>query len=68
VETAHSCVERILFFAATNNAQEMLYTKRIMESLGLYVLLPMILEVNNNGVVDLVNNYSSGGLTCHIET
>jgi hypothetical protein len=68
VETAHSCVERLLLFAATNNAQEMLYTKRIVESLGLYVRLPMILEVNNKGAVDLVNNYSVGGLTCHIET
>jgi hypothetical protein len=29
-------------FAATNNAQDMLYTKRIIESLGLQVLFPMI--------------------------
>jgi hypothetical protein len=30
-------------FGATNNAQDMLYTKRIIESLGLQVQLPMIL-------------------------
>jgi hypothetical protein len=47
-------------FAATNNVQDMLYTKRIIESLGLHVQLPMILEVDNNGVVGLVNNYSVG--------
>jgi hypothetical protein len=45
-------------FAATNNAQDMLYTKRIIESLGLNVQLPMIFEVGNKGAVDLVNNYS----------
>jgi hypothetical protein len=55
-------------FAATNNAQDMLYTKRIKESLELQVQLPMILEVDNKGAVDLVNNYSVGGRTCHEET
>jgi hypothetical protein len=55
-------------FAATNNAQDMLYTNRIIESLGLNVQLPMILEVDNKGAVDLVNNYSVGGRTCHVET
>jgi hypothetical protein len=55
-------------FAATNNAQDMLYTKRIIESLGLHVQLPMILEVDNKGAVDLVNNYSVGGRNRHVET
>jgi hypothetical protein len=55
-------------FAATNNAQDMLYTKRIIESFGLSVQLPMILEVDNKGAVDLVNNYSVGGRTRHVET
>jgi hypothetical protein len=55
-------------FAATNNAQDMLYTKRIIESLGLQVQLPMILEVENKCAVDLVTNYSVGGRTHHVET
>jgi hypothetical protein len=55
-------------FAATNNAQDMLYTKRIIKSLGLNVQLPMILEVDNKGAVDLVNNYSVGWRTRHMET
>jgi hypothetical protein len=46
----------------------MLYTKRIIKSLGLNVQLPMILEVDNKGAVDLVNNYSVGGRTRHVET
>jgi hypothetical protein len=32
------------------------------------VQLPMILEVDNKGAVDLVNNYSVGGRTRHVET
>jgi hypothetical protein len=31
------------------------------------VQLPMILEVENKGAVDLVNNYSVGGRTRHVE-
>jgi hypothetical protein len=54
-------------FASTNNAQDMLYTKRIIESLGLHVQFPMILEVDNKGAVDLVNNYNVGGRTRHVE-
>jgi hypothetical protein len=32
------------------------------------VQLPTILEVDNKGTVDLVNNYSVGGRTRHVET
>jgi hypothetical protein len=55
-------------FAATSNAQDMMYVKRFMESIRLGVHLPMILEVDNKGAVDLVNNLSVGGRTRHIET
>jgi hypothetical protein len=56
------------FFAAMNNTQDMMYTKIIVESLGLHVQLPMILDVDNKGAVDLVHNYSVGGRTRHVET
>jgi hypothetical protein len=46
----------------------MLYTERIIDSLGLQVQLPMILEVDNKGAVDLENNYSVEGRTRHVET
>jgi hypothetical protein len=55
-------------FAATSNAQDMMYVKRLFESIRLRVHLPMILEVDNKGAVDLVNNFSVGGRTRHIET
>jgi hypothetical protein len=45
----------------------MLYMKNILESLGLKVKLPMILEMDNQGAVYLANNWSSGGRTRHID-
>ena len=54
--------------AAVSCAQDMLYVKKIMESLELKVKLPMILEVDNKGTVDLINNWSVGGRTRHVET
>jgi hypothetical protein len=46
----------------------MLYTMRIVESMGLKVKKPMILEIDNKGAVDLTNNWSVGGRTRHIDT
>jgi hypothetical protein len=46
----------------------MMYVKRILESIRLKVELPMILEMDNKGAVDLVNNFSCGGRTRNIET
>jgi hypothetical protein len=54
--------------AGVHCAQEMLYTKRVLESMGLKVELPMVLEMDNKGAVDLANNWSVGGRTRHIET
>jgi ribosome biogenesis protein Nip4 len=36
--------------------------------MGLKVKVPMILKVDNKGVVDLVNNWSIGGRTRHVTT
>jgi len=52
----------------TTMAQDMMYMKRLLESINLRVELPMILEVDNKGAVDLINNYSVGGRTRHMET
>ena len=54
-------------YAATLCVQEMLHVMRIMESIGLKVKQPMILEIDNEGAVDLMNNWSVGGRTKHIE-
>jgi len=47
-------------------AQDMLYVWHILESMGLKVKLPMILEMDNRGAVDLANNWSIGGRTRHV--
>ena len=44
------------YVRAFQMAQQMLFAHRIMESLGLKVKMSMILEVDNTGVIDLVNN------------
>ena len=44
-------------------AQDMLYVYRLMDSIGLSVDLPMLLEMDNKGAVDLANNWSMGGCT-----
>jgi hypothetical protein len=53
--------------AATQCAQDMLFNMRILESMGLKVKKPMILEVDNKGAVDLTHNWSVGGRTRHVE-
>jgi hypothetical protein len=48
-------------------AQDMMYQKIMLESIGLKVELSMILEMDNKGAVDLVNSFSVGGCTRHID-
>jgi hypothetical protein len=48
-------------------AQDMLYVWHILESMGLKVKLPMILEMDNKGAVDLANNWSIVGRTRHVD-
>ena len=48
-------------------AQDMLYVYRLLQSLGLEVELPMILEMDNKEAVDLANNWSVGGRTRHVD-
>ena len=54
--------------AGVQCAQDMLYVKRVLESMGLQVELPMILKIDNSRAVDLANNLSAGGRTRHMET
>jgi hypothetical protein len=54
--------------SAVSCVQDLLFEKRVLESMGLKVKVPMVLKVDNKGVVDLVNNWSVGGRTRHITT
>jgi hypothetical protein len=48
-------------------AQDMLYTKNVLDSMGLKIKLPMILELDNKGAINLANNWSVGGQTRHVD-
>ncbi len=41
--------------------QDMLYCKNVLKSMGLKVKLPMLLEMDNKGAVNLANNWSIAG-------
>jgi uncharacterized protein YlbG (UPF0298 family) len=53
--------------AAIQCVQEMLYVKKVIESIELYVELPMSLTMDSKGAKDIINNWSVGGRMRHIE-
>jgi hypothetical protein len=48
-------------------AQDMLYVYQLLLSIGLSVELPMELEMDNQGAIDIANNWSVGGRTRHVD-
>ena len=54
--------------SATECAQDLMYAKGLLESIGLKVRLPINLHIDNSGCIDLICNWSSGGRTRHIST
>ena len=48
-------------------AQDMLFVWQFLIDMGLKVTLPMILESDNQRAIDIINNWSSSGQTCHID-
>ena len=48
-------------------AQDMMYVYHVLKGLELEVELPMILEIDNLGAVDIANNWSSSGRTRHMD-
>jgi hypothetical protein len=53
--------------AATHCYQEMLYVKKVLKSIKINVKMPMILRMDNKRAKDLINNWSVGGRTRHID-
>lgn len=53
--------------SATTCAQDMLFTMRVLESIGLKVKKPMLLEIDNKGAIDWVNSWSVAGRMRHID-
>ncbi len=52
--------------AAVLRVQDMIYQKKMLESIGLKVEFPMVLEMDNRGAINLINSFSVGGCTGHI--
>ena len=52
--------------AGVAGVQKMIYKMKILLSMGLSVELPMILEMDNKGAVDMAINWSVGGRTKHV--
>ena len=53
--------------AAVSLVQDMMYTYRVVVSMGLEVELPMLVEMDNSGARDLANSWSVGGRTRHVD-
>ena len=45
----------------------MIYVKKLLESVRLKVQLPVVIQVDNKGAVDLENGWSANGGTKHME-
>ena len=54
--------------AATECAQDLVFIKNVLESIGLKVRVPMQLNIDNSGCIDLICNWSVGGRTRHMDT
>ena len=52
--------------AATECVQDMLFGMHLLESMGLKVKKPMVLELDNKGTKDIVDSWSTSGRTRHI--
>ena len=53
--------------AAVTCAQDMLYVMKVLESVGLMVEKPLVLQIDNKGAEDLANYWILGGQTHHVD-
>ncbi len=53
--------------AAVLCVQDIIYQKNTLESIGLKVEYPMVLEMDNRGAINLINSFSVGGCMQHID-
>ena len=60
-------VTELSLIAAVTVMQHMLYIMNLLYAFELKVKLPMIIEIDNKGCVDLINNWSVSGRTRHID-
>jgi hypothetical protein len=54
--------------ACVEVVQNMMFAYRVLESMELKVKLPLVVEVDNKGAVDIANSWTATGRTRHIAT
>ncbi len=54
-------------YAATSCAHDMLFVWQMMQAMQLRVKLPMLLQCDNKGTINLSKNLSTGDKTCHVD-
>jgi hypothetical protein len=55
------------YFAISEIAKEILFTKQLLDTIGIKVELPIIIRVDNVGAIFLANNFSISQRTKHID-
>ena len=55
------------YFAMSEVAKEVIYTKQLAESMGIKIKLPIIIRVDNVGAIYIANNYTMSQRTKHID-
>ena len=55
------------YFAISEIAKEILFTKQLLDTIGIKIELPIIIRVDNVGAIFLANNFSIGQRTKHID-
>ena len=55
------------YFAASEVAKEVIYTKQLVESMGLKIKLPIVIRVDNVGAIYIANNHTISQRTKHID-
>ena len=55
------------YFAMSECAKELIFTKNVLESMGIKIKLPIEIKVDNTGAIYLSNNYTTGQRTKHID-
>jgi hypothetical protein len=56
------------YVAAVEVVQNMLFAWRVLQSIGLQVKTPMVIEIDNKGAVDLATGWTANSRTRHIAT
>jgi hypothetical protein len=55
------------YFGTSELAKEAIFAKQILETMGVILEFPIIIEVDNTGAIYIANNYTTGQRTKHID-